>query len=149
LPKFVDKICYALNIELKFTGPTATYIKRLRATGNSDAKFEISDEIARKMGCTSRNIEFDSHTDLDKFVRAIERQIPGYFETRSGIEDKILLEAFDRAFWLRYGKTRSKDSAPDECPFHRDEIFEEFTQGSRSALRSKSEPNKRNQQFEL
>jgi hypothetical protein len=67
-----------------------------------------------KMLLETDEVKFKSHEQLDQVVCLIIDLIPSYFNASDkGIEEHMLLKAYDRAFWARYLKSMDvlKDSA--------------------------------------
>lgn len=96
---FIDELCKALNITLKFSGALGSYINALRQYGSCDL--------------TYKNIDFKTHKELDEFVCKELKKNPKFITT----DDWTLLKSFDRAFWLRYFKDKNNQTAPCNCPF--------------------------------
>ncbi|KAG2373290.1 hypothetical protein C9374_012279 [Naegleria lovaniensis] len=115
---FVDEICSALGIELKFKGALGDYCEKLRTFGSCELNYTIPKELKEKCEFTQETWKFTSHAQLDDFVHTICKKDPLYFEKRQ--DDWSLLKSFDRAFWLRYYKNKkSEDFKPcsNGCPF--------------------------------
>jgi hypothetical protein len=123
---FVDDICAALNIELKFGGSLNEYLKQLRKNGRCALKFYLTPTLQKTLGMTESSVTFANHKELDKFVHTINEKDSMYLDITAP-DDKVLLKSFDRAFWLRYFKSKTEeDWAPEEvdektyhtsCPF--------------------------------
>jgi hypothetical protein len=97
---FIDELCRELGITLKFDGALGGFVNDLRTYGSCDMKY--------------KNMTFKTHQDLDQFVIEEQKKDPKFFQT----SDYTLLKAFDRAFWLRSYKEKTKENTPHEaCPF--------------------------------
>ncbi|KAF0972599.1 hypothetical protein FDP41_008848 [Naegleria fowleri] len=115
---FVDEICLALGIELKFKGALGDYCEKLRTFGSCELNYSIPKELKEKCEFTKETWKFTSHSQLDDFVHTICKKDPLYFEKRQ--DDWSLLKSFDRAFWLRYYKNKKSDDfkpCSNGCPF--------------------------------
>jgi hypothetical protein len=118
--KFTDDLCSHLNIELRFVGATAEYIKRLRTTGRCEAKFDISESLAKLLGQQPGQIEFKTHEELDEFYQKMLAKASMHMSTILGASDDTLLKAYDRAFWFRHKRDKTVPECkphPEGCPF--------------------------------
>ncbi|KAL9644818.1 hypothetical protein ABK040_009276 [Willaertia magna] len=118
---FVDELCRVLGIELKFKGALGEYCEKLRSNGSCKLNYYICKELKEKCGFEQDVIQFETHAQLDQFVKEILEKHSIYFDmSKSGQDDWLLLKSFDRAFWLRHFKTKKHDDfKPCEsgCPF--------------------------------
>jgi hypothetical protein len=116
--KYTDELCAHLSIKLSFIGATADYIERLRKTGKCDAIYDISPELAEKLGREPGRIEFHTHEELDTFIQLIRNKAPLHFTTALGVSEEVLLKSYDRAFWFRHKKHSDNEACkPHNCPY--------------------------------
>ncbi len=107
---FIDHLCARLQIKLNFKGCLAHYLSTLRDKGQCKIKWKVPDTIREKCQLLSPKLVFETHKELDECVTKVLDHCP-LFEYEFP-EDYLLLKSFDRAFWLRYMKTESAETAP-------------------------------------
>jgi ribosomal protein L29 len=121
---FIMDILHELGIKVEFSGPMASFMKKLKDKGKCAIEFDMDDEFREKFVIKEKTIEFKSHQDLDAFVIKCCK-IDSDFTIKPQYKDHIsLLKSFDRAFWLRHFKFpsdhRFEPCSVDEeccCPF--------------------------------
>lgn len=127
--EFVEDILNSINIKPKFEGATALFLEKMRTQGKSEMVYETKDpELIKKFGFEKK--VFTTHEELDKFMIETERVFEDFELTHK--QDYELLKCFDRAFWLRYYKTKKDEFCPHKegsnvrCPFGDPEITQSF-----------------------
>ncbi|KAL0486422.1 hypothetical protein AKO1_011998 [Acrasis kona] len=118
--RFVDDICKALNIDINFDGALKSYLDQLRTKGVCDMSYPLTESMKHTLGIEDQeDKKFNTHKELDDFVKLINRKDPCYFDMDpAGQDDLILLKSYDRAFWLRHFKDKDQEKfTPHQCPF--------------------------------
>ncbi|KAL0484297.1 alpha motif domain-containing protein Samd12 [Acrasis kona] len=116
---FVDKICEALDIKLKFTGALESFLQQLRRTGQCEMSYAIPEKLQADFQSPTNSLQFQTHQELDQFVNSVIEKHPTYFDMGEHKDDFTLLKSYDRAFWLRHFKNRKQEEyKPHKCPFN-------------------------------
>lgn len=104
---FVEEILKEIKIEAKFQPPLSIFLEKLRKEGHSELIYETkNEEILKKFGIRPKTL-FETHKDLDLFVKEMMKVDHEFQENYSN--DYALLKSFDRAFWLRHYSAVSED----------------------------------------
>jgi hypothetical protein len=82
----------------------------------------LTPEMKQRLHINQKKLKFNTHTELDDFVRELNEKWPEFQFTEDGMLVMELLKVFDRALWLRYFKAISKSKhvdvyKPHICPF--------------------------------
>ncbi|KAG2383056.1 hypothetical protein C9374_005023 [Naegleria lovaniensis] len=128
----IERLGLKPAFDKKVEGPIKTYLDKLKKHGVCDLAFHVDKNLKNKLLTTnidqkitdsdmyhlisemrekiskSSTIEFKTHKDLDKFVKAVVHVLPLFTST----PDYLFLKGFDRAFWLRKEATNHN---PEIC----------------------------------
>jgi len=91
---------------MKFSGQLGDYLKKLKNNGCCDMIFTIDSKLKEKTGLKEDSKTFKTHKELDEFFNLIKKNYGGFMVDKPG--DFKLLKSFDRAFWLRHYKFKTK-----------------------------------------
>eukprot|EP01080_Neovahlkampfia_damariscottae_P010213 gene10213-2633_t len=102
--EFIESILHALNMNIEYTGVIGDFLQNMKRHGSSKLIFPINQQMKFDFCLREDEIEFTSHSQLDKFVHSIEEKSTVLFE-ETYPNEYLLLKSFDRAFWLKHQKS--------------------------------------------
>jgi hypothetical protein len=120
---FVDAVLKQLKIQLPtFKGDTlGPLFQQMRRSGTIDFSYTVPDFIKKKIKeqkkeneeiskvlLSAKIISFKTHDELDTIVTYMYDLCREYFLSEKGIQEQVLLKAYDRAFWMRYLKAEDR-----------------------------------------
>eukprot|EP01080_Neovahlkampfia_damariscottae_P002928 gene2928-4767_t len=123
--QFIDYLINILNLTDKVNElPEGIhkFLGKIRERGVGIMEFEMNEKFRTKFNINESKKVFTSHKELDEFVNRLISKDFLFF--RNFVEEGIILKSFDRAFWLRFNKTKEDESCKPlsknndfDCPF--------------------------------
>jgi hypothetical protein len=132
---FVDDILNSIGVdtEKKYKGSLGNYLKKLRTKGECETEYEIPKEIREKCDFKENIVHFQTHKQLDEFLKQIMKSYPDFLQNTKFSEDVALLKGFDRAFWLKHYQNKFDDiskcltiEGDCACPFNDPQMTKRF-----------------------
>lgn len=96
---FVEVLLNTVNVKIPLGNALCTYLNELKVNGVGKPIYQPSTEVRERMKIAEATV-FLSHEDLDKFVISLLQRCPTFQNDYQ--HDWIVLESFDRAFWVRH-----------------------------------------------
>jgi hypothetical protein len=131
---FTYKCLDALGIKTEFTGVMKEYVESVAKNGSCKREIvlpqqlqdALGEDLLQRIGCKGGTLKFESHSQFDQACKDIMTATGSDFYEASLTRDdlrelRLLLKAFDRAFWLndyKQGKHQNEQELNKDCPFH-------------------------------
>lgn len=117
---FIEDVLKAIGVQLNVPKPLENCLKTIQEKGSTNLELQMSIEFKNKFNIKESTIIFQTHLELDTFVRNLIQIDNHFHETYS--DEFEFLKSLDRTFWMRYYGSKDtnleKSSIPhQDCPF--------------------------------